>query len=100
MLGAMLSLLSLMTCVLSVQVEDAAAQLLTAVGTGARLQPTLLLADAFAQGRYDPALLQSLSEVVQRTTREDNLERSLHRWARRQWWGALIPEPYDFKLLV
>ena len=102
MLCAMLPLLCLMSCkvVLNVKVHDAAVELLSAIGTGARVQPTLQLAHAFAQGRYDQALLESLSEIVESTTREDNLERALHRWTRRQWWSDLIPEPYNFPLLV
>ena len=102
MLCAMMLLLGLMNCasVLSGKVEDAAVELLCSIGSGGRVQPTLQMANAFAQGRYDPSLLNSLSEIVEKTTREDNLERALHRWTRRQWWSKLLPEPYNFPLLV
>ena len=85
---------------LSVRVEDAAMELLKMIGTGARVQPTLQLANAFAEHRYDPELLRSLGVIANNNAREDNFERALHRWTRRQWFTELIPDPYEFPLLV
>ena len=46
-----------------------------------------------------PAHVKELAEML-KGKRPDNLERTVNRWARRQVWGRLMPEPYKFDMTV
>ena len=46
-----------------------------------------------------PTHVKELAEML-KGERRDHLERSVNRWARRQVWGRLMPEPYRFDMTV
>ena len=46
-----------------------------------------------------PTHVRELAEML-KGNRPDILERSVNRWARRQVWGRLMPEPYKFDMTV
>ena len=46
-----------------------------------------------------PTHVKELAEMLKRG-RTDHLERAVNRWARRQVWGRLMPEPYRFDMTV
>ena len=62
---------------------------------------------ASAVVRDCPIVPQSVRDIASFATnqkgksrRTDSLERSLHRWVRRQPWGHVLPKSYDFKVSI
>jgi len=47
-----------------------------------------------------PSHVKELARMLNHNNRKDNLERAVTRWARRQVWGWMMPEPYHFDMTV
>ena len=47
-----------------------------------------------------PTHVKQLANLLSKNNRKDTLERAVSRWARRQVWGWMMPEPYQFLMTV
>ncbi len=80
--------------------DDVLASLLDALGRGAATAKAMVgLASGIESKAWNPRTLRDLAKIGS-SGNAKNAERDLHRWVRRQTWGHMLPEPFEFKLLV
>jgi hypothetical protein len=80
--------------------EHAHNQLLESLGRGGHVADVARVAQSIHAGRWDEAVIESLAKLGGAGAHENNYERDLHRWVRKQPWANILPRPYDFTVHV
>ena len=73
---------------------------MAAARTGAVAEAVGAAAEAAAETAINATVMEELAALGAEGAHENNYERDLHRWVRKQRWARVLPSMYDFKITV